>query len=288
MVAFLASSKETDALLESRQEYHRLKQVGEFSAAMQVAKKALDIATARHGRDHLDTANVCHDIGGILRSVGDYQNSQRWYDEGLRVRVAQLGKYHPLTASSLNSLGMLFAEVGDYENAIAAMRAALDIMMQCKGVDDRDTLTDAINLASVYLSAGKVAEGAELALGSIQRIERHCGGASREAAIGYEVVANAYTKQEKYDDALAYQEKALAIFERQDGPDSYHVAITLYNIGYSHSLRGDTVAALVSCQLAKGIFKRILGEEHPQTRRLVALINELLREAKHSPSMSDA
>jgi tetratricopeptide (TPR) repeat protein len=288
MVAFLASNKETDSLTEAMQEYHGLKHAGDFSGAMHVAKKALDIATTRHGREHVNTANVCHDIGGILRSMGDCQNAQRWYEEGLRVRVAQLGRRHPLTASSLNSLGMLFAEVEDYENAIAAMQAALDIMMQCKGPDDRDTLTDAVNLASVYLSAGKVAEGAELAIGAMQRTERRCGGVSTEAAMAYEVVANAYTKQGKYDDALAYQEKALAIFERHDGPDSYHGAIALNNIGYSQSMRGDTLAALVSYQLAKGIFTRTLGMEHPQTQRVVDMINSLLRDAKHAPSMSDA
>ena len=107
-------------------------------------------------------------------------------------------------------------------------------------------------------------------------------------AMAYEVAANAFFKQEKYAEAIGLQRKALTIFEKRDGQDSYHVAITLNNIGSSQSMCGDSAAALVNYQLAKGIFTRILGEEHPQTQRLVDIINGLLRDVKHAPSMSDA
>ena len=90
----VAAVDRTDVLMKMRRECYSLKQAGEFRAAMRVAKKALDLALATHGIEHVETAGVLHDIGGLYRVVGETAEAEYFYEKALRIRQAQLGQWH--------------------------------------------------------------------------------------------------------------------------------------------------------------------------------------------------
>jgi tetratricopeptide (TPR) repeat protein len=109
---------------------------------------ALDGHRASYGVEHPSTVAVLQLQGDAYRLAGDFPAASAAYRETLRLRRAVLGPKHAETARTQNAIGVLQADIGDWESADSAFAAALGILRETPGGDERvDTITVRTNRA---------------------------------------------------------------------------------------------------------------------------------------------
>ena len=89
-----------------------------------------------------------------------------------------------------------------------------------------------------------------------------------------------YNYQGKYDQALEYYQKALAIRLKKLGADHPHVAMSYLNIGLVYALQEKLTEAESSMQRAVDIARKTSSEQHPDTQKCIQLL-KLIREKKN-------
>ena len=99
-------------------------------------------------------------------------------------------------------------------------------------------------------------------LRSVEKKEQHQPD-SNNLATGYNNVGMTYGDLGDHKQALEYQLKALAIFERVLPPEHPDLATSYNNVGYTHGELGDHEKDLEYNLKALGIRERVLPPEHP-------------------------
>jgi tetratricopeptide (TPR) repeat protein len=89
-----------------------------------------------------------------------------------------------------------------------------------------------------------------------------------------------YKEQKKYGDADKAFEKALAILEKTDGPDSLNVGNTKYNIASVLLADGHYDAALPYIQQSRTVYEKILGANSLKAASALCLLGEADRNLK--------
>lgn len=84
-----------------------------------------------------------------------------------------------------------------------------------------------------------------------------------ETAASFATLAGADFDDERYPEAVAGYERALAVFEKGLGPRSRLVGQMLHNLGIVHRRMGDYVTAKSEYERALQIREAVLGEYHP-------------------------
>lgn len=81
-----------------------LSQAREYSSAIVVAQKALQVAEQNVGPDHPDVAVSLNSLGVLYGISGDYQKPVALFQRALAIREKAFGPQHPYVADSLNHL----------------------------------------------------------------------------------------------------------------------------------------------------------------------------------------
>ncbi|MCL2087610.1 MAG: tetratricopeptide repeat protein [Oscillospiraceae bacterium] len=84
-------------------------------------------------------------------------------------------------------------------------------------------------------------------------------------AVLHSRIASLYNEQGKYDTALEYLNKSLAIFEKVLGKEHPNIAMSYNNIACVYEEQGDYVQALKYHNKSLAICEKVLGKEHPNT-----------------------
>ncbi|MDR0350844.1 MAG: tetratricopeptide repeat protein, partial [Coriobacteriales bacterium] len=95
------------------------------------------------------------------------------------------------------------------------------------------------------------------------------GEAHAETATAYSNISKAHEQARRYDEALDFGRKALAI-RQQEAPDSLELAQSHHNLGSILFVMGDKEQAAAHQSKALEILERTLGSDHPETARVLA------------------
>ena len=188
------------------------------------------------------------------------------YQEGLALtrKLAQQAEqiaYQPVRAEVLWQLGNLLDSVGEYKQAETALHDAA----RAAGVCGYGLLGAKAMVMLVYVvgySQEQYKDG--LLLG--QAAEVMVGIARANDLLLSRLCNNlglVYWKKLKYDKALEYYRKSLAIREKELGPDHPVVAHPLNNMGIIYWNKGEYDKALQYYRKSLAIMERVLGPEHP-------------------------
>src|SRR5690349_11491119 len=99
---------------EQTSRVEQLYQQGKYDEALDLARRALDLAEKEFGLDHSNTAESLNNVAVLYKSKGDYASAEPLYRRALAIREKKLGPDHPDTAASVNNLASLYYSKGDY------------------------------------------------------------------------------------------------------------------------------------------------------------------------------
>jgi serine/threonine-protein kinase len=290
-----------------------LEKTGEFDAALQLARSALETAApigfgplqaqAHHAlgvslertgdydaaaehlteAEHLASAHDLDDVAieaGIeLSYVVGYRQSNP--DEGLRwarataAAIERAGGDPDAEARLFINEAIIHERRGDYQAAFEGFDRA---RQRLEGSGGRKLASALINMGLMLNRLGRPRE----AVGHLRRaqpiVQRSLGPEHPLAAAALNNLGMAFEKQGDFEQANALYREALAAREAAYGPDHPQVAVTLNNVAIVEQHAGRLPEAMALVQRGLRIRERAYGADHPRTAFSLNMLATLHRE----------
>ena len=175
-----------------------------------------------------------------------------------------------LEAVTQTNLGFLYLNKARNDLALSNLQEALNKFQESGNGNTRESAHCLANLTLLYWSTGKLNQAEENGLIALQIRQHLFGESSEEAAASYNDLGLVYSSTDA-DNALAYYEKALAIYQKIHGKEHRKIAIIANNIGGMYrqlELYGDAVN---NFETSLSIWKKVYPNGHPN--QASALVN---------------
>jgi CHAT domain-containing protein/Tfp pilus assembly protein PilF len=237
--------------------------MADYSKALPLALRALEVNEKILGKDHLDTATCVNNLGILYSEMAHYIQAQSLFNRALEIREKALRPEHPDTAATLNSLGLLFVKIGDYTKALPLLERALAIYEKALGAEHRDTVTCVNNLGLLHSEMGNYEKALLLCERASLIREKHLEPGHPDTALDLTNFAHIYSKIGSYEKALPLYERALAINEKALGAEHPKTATSLNNLAQVYIAMGDYSKSLLLHRRALVITEKALGPDHP-------------------------
>jgi tetratricopeptide (TPR) repeat protein len=131
---------------------------GEYGAAIEVAKRAIEVAERTAGPDHPDVATSVNNLAMLYDNLDRFPEAESLYKRALAIKEKSLGSRHISVATILINLALLYDAQQKYELAEPLYRRALKIQEETVGFGNPDTLTTVENLAALYRKTNRQAD----------------------------------------------------------------------------------------------------------------------------------
>ncbi len=214
--------------------------MGNYSAALPLYEKSLQIRKEAVGENHLDYASSLNNLATLYLKMGKYSEALPLYKEALKIRKEILGENHSDYATSLNNLGLLYKNMGNYSSALPLYKEAIRIDKKVFGENHPDYGIDLYNFAMLYKDMGSYDSAVNL-LRQVIKIDKNLESIeNEEIALDYFQLGNIYKNMGRLYEAIQYYDSTL-IFD-----DSNHEVF--YWRGKCKYFTGDTLGTIGDCQ----------------------------------------
>jgi len=220
---------------------------GDFAQAERLAREALAAGTAGFGAANPNVATSHSLLGSARLRLNDLAGAEASFRAALAMYEKHLGPQHEFVGAMLNNLGLVVERQGDFANAELLLRKALAIKEKTAGRDNPDTAVTLANLARVLDRLGR---SGQLAQGASQSQGRQAMASAAGAQAGTPATVAAATLDVSQAENL--HRSALAVHEKQLGPEHPTTLATLTNLGNVMLLQGKFGEA-------EQLFRRVLA-----------------------------
>jgi len=128
---------------------------GDYKAADEHYRRALEGYEKVLGKEHPDTLTSVGNLGSVLSSQGKYEEAEEAHRRALEGYEKVLGEEHPGTLTSVDNLGLVLSSQGKYEEAEEAHRRALEGREKVLGKEHPHTLISVWCLADLMEQLGR-------------------------------------------------------------------------------------------------------------------------------------
>ncbi|KAL3940527.1 MAG: hypothetical protein SGBAC_004955 [Bacillariaceae sp.] len=250
--------------------------MGEYLAAEESYRKALEMQESFLGDVHPDAAATRHLIGNVLCEYGDYTKAMDEHRLALSIRETEVGKNNLMTAESHTDIGIVLTHRGDYEVAEWRHRKALKIRETLRGKEHEECAISLKYLGDL-LCRKKDWEGAINELTRAQGVLNKVYGMDHpNSCASYIDLGNAYLEKGIVDKALQEFRRAKGLLETTLGRDHPETVAAYSALGRAYTLQGDSVQALNLLQTALEALEEALGKDHPKVAATCMYIADAL------------
>lgn len=196
-------------------------------------------------------ADCCRCLGQSALGKGSKEEAVRYFLEGIAAfEILKSPNPAGLVARRLEAAALL-RELGRTEQAEHQAREAARVAAQrlAGRKEEGDAL---IELAQCLAAAGYFQEARETGERAVAIHRAACGEFSGEVAEDYEKLGGICQKQQDYQAAVAYLEKALGVRDRQVGGDTSQLGVLLVALADLYTILGRLAPALELLQQAVG------------------------------------
>lgn len=212
---------------------------GHFAEARTLCERELAISERIMGGNHPQTAQCLNHLATALWHLSLYPEAQRHLERAVEINEQELGE-HPATAGTLDNLGNVLSAQEAYQEARSVQELALTIRQRIVGEDHLDSAIGMNNLAHLLQNWGFSLHDPSLLA-----------------------------------EALPYQQRALAIFERDLGDKHPHTARLLYFTAVSLQMLGRLDEARPYVVRALSASENVFGRSAPFTEMVRENLNLL-------------
>ena len=259
------AAADSQKLITAYRQYKELYDVGRYSEAEILVRKALEIAAIELGTEHATYATLLNDLATLYLELGRHTDAELLLRQSLDIGEKASGPDSPDVATVLNNLAQVYKRQGRFGELEALHKRALAIWQKHLGSNHPNVAKVLDNLALVYLSRGRYREAAALHNRALAIFEKTLGPDSFETSTTLNNLAFLHLYQGRHHEAKRLFERALVIREKTFGRNHPKVAITLNNLALVYRGQGRLGEAAALHLRALEISERTLGPNHPQT-----------------------
>ena len=218
-----------------------LYEMEKYEEAEELLNKALQIQTEFYGPDSIQLSTTCNNLGLLCSARQDHEKAVQFYEKSLVLQKSCFGELHPGTAVICCNLGQEYSELSDPERAETYFDRALSINKELFGEDYAGNAGICNNVGLMY--------------------DERCRKACDEGRDG--------EADRLLDEAFHWYWKALAILDKNYGPENPHRADLYNNMAEAYLLRGDKKNGFLCFETAIAILEKIFGPDHPRTKAVM-------------------
>lgn len=206
---------------------------------------------------------VLNDKLDMLRGTGDLPGAIRIADTACELAERAFGRDHPSCALSLEKLGQLHDQAGDRAAAKPYLAKAHSILANSEPRDHRALYRSARRLAHLCENLSESAEAIALYETAIECAMQLGDLPSAELGTMLNDIALMYRKSGRQKEAEPYYLHALALYEKQLGPEHADVASVLNNLAVFYTNERRYAEAETTHLRALAIREQIHPATHP-------------------------
>lgn len=218
-------------------------EIGDYEIAEDLYKRVLEIDKKKLSPESPAVASVLNNLATLYENKAEYEKVEPLYQRALAIREKALGAEHPLVAATLNNLALFYTNRGEYEKAEPLYQRALEIYKKKFGSENSSVAGTNNNIALLYLDKGEYEKAEPLFLQTLTIFENVNGKNHPLTARPLGNLARLYAAKGDFAQALAFQEKYLAVRER-------NLELNLYTgserqkIAYLETLSRDMISTI--------------------------------------------
>ncbi|HEX4330435.1 MAG TPA: CHAT domain-containing tetratricopeptide repeat protein [Burkholderiales bacterium] len=234
---------------------------GDYTQAESLARQAVAAGLAGFGPGDPNVAASYAVQGGAQLKNSNISDAEASFRQALGIYEKRFGPEHEFVGAMLNNLGLVLERQGNFSGAELLLRRALAIKEKKQGKNNPDTAVTLANLARVLDRQGKSGQLAQAGATS------PAPGAPAGSAEAQQLVAQAQSaaSQGDFSQAEALHRRALAVHEKELGPEHPTTLATLTNLGNVMLLQGKFKQAEQLFRRVLAAREKVLGPEHPDT-----------------------
>jgi len=267
------------ALNDEATDLHRR---GNIERAIEVEKKALELAEKLAGPDHLDVALSLNNLAVFYDAAGRYAEAEPLFGRAQAIREKVLGPDHLEVALILYNYGRHYESQKLHAQSEPLFSRALAIREKALGPDHPDVAVMLDEIAYVRHYQGRDADAEPLFKRALAIRERSFGPGHVAAGRSCDNLGNLYFLQARFADAEPFYRRSLKIFEKALGPNHPDVARTLSALGTICLAQGRPGEAETLYTRALSAMDKALGPGHPdESGPLIGLASIYLDKQKY-------
>jgi serine/threonine-protein kinase len=235
---------------------------GRLDEAEEVARHAMQMATATLGALHEEVAESLNTIAAVRFTKGDDAAAEPLFRQALDIRRQRLGQDHPLVPAVLNNLASLLSRRGDHPAAESAYREALDIYRRLFGSEHPRIATTINNLGLTFLARQRPEEAEPLFRESLAMRRRLLPATHPDIAQSASNLGLLLQTTGRLRDAEPLYREALDVRRQALGVVHPLYAQSLNNLALLRQAQGDLQEAQRLFEQALAILTKALGPRH--------------------------
>jgi tetratricopeptide (TPR) repeat protein len=196
-----------------------LRECGDYTAALALYERNLQLREKHYGPNDGKTATALSNLGGLLQSMGHLEEAECHTRRALQIDEGNLGADHEEVATDLSNLAVILNDQKRYVEAEPLLRRALEIAEAAFGPDHPDVAVRLSNLGFALSGQGKHGEAKPLQERALKITQMHYGDEHPMTATAYGNLANTLRALGDAAGAVEMHRKALVIRQKWLGPD---------------------------------------------------------------------
>ena len=239
--------------------------LGLYTQAEQLNRRALEIRTLALGPSHRDTIVSMRHLSNVLQDQSKYPEAERLARTALDLSRKQFGPSDTETLRAASRLGNLLREEGRYPEAESILRQGLLDLQNNKDTDKKLLISFQQNLAICLAYQGKFAD-AEKGFREVYGLDRKAlGDDNPDVLSDLSNVGNALLQEQKYSEAETTYRQVLESKRRILGPEHPSTLLTMGNLALSLALQKRYAQAEPLYRQVLEIKTRTLGPDNYST-----------------------
>ncbi len=235
---------------------------GKYKESYAVLEKAKTKAEEEFGKNHVNYATACNDLGMLSNKLGQISQAETLYLEAKNLREKLLSKKHIDYATSCNSLALLYKNQGLFSASELLYVEAKNIIEQILGKEQPEYGIACVNLGVIYFEQGLYSKTEPLYKEGINIIEKKLGKEHVMYMTFCGNLAELYRANNAYAKAEILMTEVRDITKKKLGAEHPNYAIACSSLGtlYIQQKLYDKAMPLIT--EAKSILEKKLGKEH--------------------------
>jgi len=205
---------------------------------------------------------VLNGLAALYQEKGDYQNARREIDRAITISNRHSDTSLPDAAASFALLGIILEAQADLEEAESWLRRSLRLRQQLFGLKAAVTADTQVELALVYRRQGRLSEAEDLYRRAIATYRDE--PAAKYLPVALHNLGQILIEQQNTKEADRLLREAIAIWEKQLGPEHPDVAAGLTSLGILLTSKNKLSEAESLLRRASDIDQKSLPPNNPQ------------------------
>jgi eukaryotic-like serine/threonine-protein kinase len=239
--------------------------LGLYSRAEPLLRKALNSRSRRFGDQNADTAESMNTLARLYMDEGHYADAERLHRQTLEIRRKILGPDHLETLTSMSGLANALGAQGHYAESERLQREAFEGLRQKLGPEHIETLRAMNNLATTMNLESHFPQAAELHREALAIERRVYGPENVETLRSMNNLASDLGNLGQLAEADKLDGEALRIERRVLGPEHPDTLRSMSALANDLALLGRYEEAEKQLRETLELQRRVLGENHPDT-----------------------